>query len=231
MLSVEGQRYELPCKRSNQKKPSTLDCRRHTVLNRTLGHCPQQFLLPNFCQLRITGSEFVAPGEAILEGRTANMLFRLLTVLFGEISEPGTILGWNLCKNSCVSPKLCFGALPSAQTIKFQGFCSILTLFHTNHPIWNKGWCNSVPAGETTSHIWAPRDSMKVNSKELFLSWCNVSSRSASESAPRLSAGRGQLHVILGRRHRCRLSSFSWDVKEGQENKLKHIIHMSFMQF
>lgn len=41
-------------------------------------------------EIKIIGSEFIAPGEAILEGRTANMLFRLLTVLFGEMSELGT---------------------------------------------------------------------------------------------------------------------------------------------
>mmetsp|Transcript_9780 Transcript_9780/g.11859 ORF Transcript_9780/g.11859 Transcript_9780/m.11859 type:complete len:150 (+) Transcript_9780:98-547(+) len=31
--------------------------------------------------------EFVAPGEAILVGRTCNFLFRLLNVLFGDISD------------------------------------------------------------------------------------------------------------------------------------------------
>lgn len=36
----------------------------------------------------INRSEFVAPGEAILEGRTCNFLFRLLNVLFGDISNP-----------------------------------------------------------------------------------------------------------------------------------------------
>lgn len=41
-------------------------------------------------ETKIIGSEFIAPGEAIVEGRTANMLFRLLTVLFGEMSEACT---------------------------------------------------------------------------------------------------------------------------------------------
>lgn len=36
----------------------------------------------------ISRSEFVAPGEAILEGRTYSFLFRLCNVLFGDISNP-----------------------------------------------------------------------------------------------------------------------------------------------
>lgn len=43
--------------------------------------------------LRINRLEFVAPGEAILEGRTCNFLFRLLNVLFGDISETPESLG------------------------------------------------------------------------------------------------------------------------------------------
>ena len=38
----------------------------------------------------INRSEFVAPGEAILEGRTCSFLFRLCNVLFGDISNPLT---------------------------------------------------------------------------------------------------------------------------------------------
>lgn len=38
----------------------------------------------------INRSEFVAPGEAILEGRTCSFLFRLCNVLFGDISNPST---------------------------------------------------------------------------------------------------------------------------------------------